>query len=227
MFNGDWSRVVTAWNETSNPYIACIIDHYANFMKERPKNRKMRALKLKIKKFCEENPDVIPLLASEACNDVAYYIDKLEPDHKVRIGREASVASMYHCGRYTEDHVLVCLQQLFHDLATPITYFGSSTLRPPSFGKARPTPKSTVMNQTETSGAILALKPKFLGDIHPVEEFKRVAESLRVNHKGYALKFFADNAPALLDEAMKWKIPQDPDDVEPVVFDSTPVLATK
>lgn len=223
--------LVAKWNETDNPYIQCVKYFHAKFLSERQRNRKLRVVRLKIKKFCEENPDVIPLLASEAISDVDYYTAKLDPDSKDSSGQARGLASMYYCGRYTQDHVLACLQRLFHDLATPITYFGRRSSWNTPFidprDRDRPAPRPIVMDKTETSGAIRALTPKFLGDIHPMEEFNRVAESLRVNHNGYALKFFANNAPALLREAMEWKIPQDPDDIEPVTFDSTPVLITK
>lgn len=226
MFNEEFQDSMKRWCDTDNPYLSCVIDRHTAFIEERSKNRKLRASMLKLKKLCEDNPDVVPLLASDSflSRDIASFTEKLDPDSKANECSSKGKASAYYCGRYTQDHVLGCLRSLFENLAGPITYFGSSTLRPPSFGKARPVPNPGVIGQQQTSDAILALKPKFLGDIHPAEEFKRVAESLRVHHKGYALKFFADNAPALLNEAMKWKIPQDPDDIEPVVFDSTPVL---
>lgn len=212
-----------------NPYRVWVINHYTKFIEERPANRKLRASMIKLKKLCEENPDMVPLLVSQSrLSSADLYIEELNPDSKRVEYDSMKNASMYHCGRYTEEHVLACLQRLFVELAGPVTCYGSSMLKPPSFGKSRanqrPAPNSDGIGYKETSGAILALKPKFLGDIHPAEEYTRVAESLRVHHKGYALKFFEGNVPALLKEAMDWKIPQDPDDIEPVVFDSTPVL---
>lgn len=217
-------------SDGDNPYRVWVINHYTKFIEERPANRKLRASMIKLKKLCEDNPDVVPWLVSKLrLSREDLYTEELNPDSKRHEYTSNEKGSMYHCGRYTQDHVLGCLQRLFVELAGPITCFGSSMLKPPSFGKSRanqrPVPDPNVIGYTETSGAILALKPKFLGDIHPIEEFKRVAESLRVHHKGYALKFFEGNVPALLKEAMEWKIPQDPDDIEPVVFDSTPVLS--